>query len=471
MAFRLADVLAAGILLAHAAVVGAGQAPAPPAPARAGDEHVEVHETLLTPTTDDVSGTAWLPRATPMYGVHRSWHGWDLRLDGALFVEGIYEPGDRHRTGGAGTHQVASVNWGMVMARRRVGEGRVGLRAMVSAEPLTVPGCGALNLVATGEVCDGDTIHDCEQPHDLVSELAVDYEHPLRGSWRWDVYAGLAGDPAYGPPPHPHRLSAAFNPIAPVTHHWIEPSAAFGVVTAGIHNGRWKSELSAFNSRAPDERRTDLDLGSFDAVSARVSYLPTDRVALQASVAHLQDARGAFEQPPDPAGTLLNVSATYHRPLAAGGLWASTVAGGLRRGREGIPGGVFDAANGGVAAETSLTVAARDTILRSRRTGRDAGAPPARARVRAVGLPDRQAPGRLRPAARATPRRRHRLRLHRLRESAAAGARAPLRRPRRSRRRRLRLGAGGRPRDVTRSGRAGDAAATRGTCPTAGARR
>jgi hypothetical protein len=354
---------AAGILLGHAAVLVAGQAPTTPTPPRAEPEHVEVSETLLTPTTEGPSGTAWLPRATPMYGVHRSWHGWDLRLDGAAFVQEIYEPGDRHRTGGAATHQAASVNWGMVMARRRTGAWRIGLRAMVSAEPLTVPGCGALNLVATGEVCDGDTIHDREQPHDLVSELALDVDHPLRGAWRWAVYAGLAGDPAFGPPPHPHRLSAAFNPIAPVTHHWIEPSAAFGVVTAGIHDRRWKTELSAFNSRAPDERRGDLDLGGFDAISARISYLPTDRLALQASVAHLQDARGAFERPPDPAGTLVSVSATYHRPLAAGGLWASTLAGGLRRGRENIPGGIFDTANGGAAAETSVTLAGRHTIF------------------------------------------------------------------------------------------------------------
>jgi hypothetical protein len=141
----------------------------PPPPPREADvhEHVEVAGTLLTPTTD-VSGTAWLPRATPMYGAHRPWRGWDLRLDGALAVQAVVEPGERHRTGGPGTRQIDSVNWTMAMARRAVGAARVGVRTMLSAEPWTVPGCGTLTFLATGEVCDGDTLHDRQPPHDLV---------------------------------------------------------------------------------------------------------------------------------------------------------------------------------------------------------------------------------------------------------------------------------------------------------------
>ena len=99
-------------------------------------EHVDVAGTLLTPTTD-FSGTAWLPKATPMLGLHRSWREWDLRLDGTMFVQFLYEPGDRHRTGAAANHQLVSPNWVMGMARRRVGTGRFGLRTMLSAEPWT----------------------------------------------------------------------------------------------------------------------------------------------------------------------------------------------------------------------------------------------------------------------------------------------------------------------------------------------
>ena len=177
-----------------------------------------------------------------MYGVHRPWRGWDLRLNGAVFLQALYEPRDRHRTGGTSTRQGGSNNWGMFMARRNLVGGRFGVRTMFSAEPWTVPGCGSLNFLATGEVCEGDTIHDRQQPHDLFMELAVDYDRSLRGRWRWQVYAALAGEPALGPPGYPHRASAMANPIGPITHHWLDSThVTFGLVTVGVHNQRWKA--------------------------------------------------------------------------------------------------------------------------------------------------------------------------------------------------------------------------------------
>jgi hypothetical protein len=304
-----------------------------------------------------------------MYGPHRAWLGWDLRLDGTLFVQLVYEPGDRHRTGGAATRQLGSLNWGMVRARRNAGAGRIGFRGMVSAEPLTLRDCGGLDLLATGEVCDGDTIHDRQQPHDLVMELAVDYDRPLRGAWRWQLYAALAGDPAFGPVGHPHRASAQSNPIAPITHHWLDATSVFGVATVGLHDRRWKAEVSAFNGRAPDERRTDLDLGGFDSIAGRVSWLPTDRLALQASVARMTDARAAFEAQPDPAATKVTASATYHRPIRAGGIWASTLAYGFHRSRDEVPGGVLDEPTSAALVETSATVGGHTVFGRAEVAG------------------------------------------------------------------------------------------------------
>lgn len=122
----------------------------------------------------------------------------------------------------------------MLMARRSLSGGRFGVRTMLSAEPWTVPDCGSLSFLATGEVCEGDTIHDRQQLHDLVMELAMDYDRPLWGQWRWQVYAGLAGEPALGPPGYPHRASALVNPVGPVTHHWLDAThVTFGLVTLG----------------------------------------------------------------------------------------------------------------------------------------------------------------------------------------------------------------------------------------------
>lgn len=299
-----------------------------------------------------------------MYGLHRPWRGWDLRLDGVAFAQFLYETGNRHRTGGADGRQFGSVNWGMALARRAAGNGRFGVRAMLSAEPWTIGGCGSLNLLATGEVCENDTIHDRQQPHDAVMELAIDYEHPLLRQWRWQAYAGLAGEPALGPPAYAHRASAMANPIAPATHHWLDGShITFGVLTVGIHNQRWKVEASVFNGREPDEGRVNLDLGAFDSAAGRVSFLPTERFALQVSIGRLREARVDFlEQSPHPA-TKVTASVTYHRPLGATGIWATTVAYGAHRGRETIVGAPADFNTSALMAESSVTVSGRHTLF------------------------------------------------------------------------------------------------------------
>ena len=112
---------------------------------------------------------------------------------------------------------------------------------MVSLEPLTVPGCGYPDLLATGEVCDGHAIVDRQHPHDLIIEAAASYVRPLSANVALQFYGGLAGEPALGPAAFPHRLSAVMNPIAPVSHHWLDAThLTYGVVTGGLISRRWK---------------------------------------------------------------------------------------------------------------------------------------------------------------------------------------------------------------------------------------
>lgn len=332
----------------------------PPATPHQHHEPAGMNMMALFPLRE-ASGTAWQPDDTPMNGVERTWGGWDVMLHGVAFVQFLYEPGLIHRTGGYSTHQFGSVNWGMAHARRGLGAGRIGLRAMLSLEPWTLTDCGSLNLLATGEVCEGDTIHDRQHPHDLFMELAADYDRPLRGSLRWQVYGGLAGEPALGPVGFPHRVSALPNPIAPISHHWLDSThITFGLVTTGVYDRRWKAEVSVFNGREPDENRADLDLGPLDSISGRLSFLPTDRLALQVSAGHLTEAEQEFAPLPRADIDRLTASATYHRAFD-GGTWATTLAYGLNSGREFIPGGAFDATTFAVLGETSVTIHGRHT--------------------------------------------------------------------------------------------------------------
>lgn len=124
------------------------------------------------------------------------------------------------------------------------------------------------------------------------------------------------GEPVLGPPGYTYRASARFNPIGRMTHHWWDSThVAFGVVTVGLHNQRWKVETSAFHGREPDDNRVDLDLGSFDSFAARISFLPTERLALQVSGARLREAWTDFPFPDQDPATRIAASALYHVPL------------------------------------------------------------------------------------------------------------------------------------------------------------
>lgn len=297
-----------------------------PAAAPPGQEHQHAEHTQGSLfSTRDGSGTAWLPATSPMYAGHARAGGWELMWHGNLFLQFINESAEEHR----GAHQTGSINWVMGMARRRVGSGRLGVTTMLSLEPWTIRGCGYPDLLATGELCDGDSIHDRQHPHDLFMEIALDYERPVRGDVRWFAYAGPAAEPALGPVAFPHRVSALANPIAPITHHWLDAThITFGVITTGVRSARWNAEASIFNGREPDENRTDLDFRPLDSYSGRVSVAPSPTTVVQVSAGRLNDAE---QEPGLPANdvTRVTASASYNRVLTSTSLWASTIAWGM----------------------------------------------------------------------------------------------------------------------------------------------
>ncbi|HWV57550.1 MAG TPA: hypothetical protein VNZ57_08880, partial [Longimicrobiales bacterium] len=276
---------------------------------------------LGIPRAREASGTAWLPDLSPMYALHTMRGGWDLMLHGNGFLQYIDEGSRR------GSTQLGSVNWLMGMARRALGGGDVTLRAMLSAEPLTVGECGYPDLLATGESCDDrGFLHDRQHPHDLFMELAAMYERALTADLAIQLYVALAGEPALGPVSYPHRLSALWNPFAPIAHHWQDAThISFGVLTAGVFGRQWKLEGSLFNGREPDEERFGLDLARPDSYAGRIWFLPTERWALQLSAAHLNDAARHLDARRTDVGRA-TASATYHAPVGARGYWATTIA-------------------------------------------------------------------------------------------------------------------------------------------------
>ena len=307
-------------------------------------QHMHDMGSMAMPPSRNGSGTSWLPDDTPMYAVHRQAGDWTLMAHANAFVQYLRDSGDR------GTSALGSINWFMGMADRTIGRGHLGFRGMVSLEPWTIRGCGYPDLLASGELCGGEAIHDRQHPHDLVMELAALYDRPLAGEVRLQFYGGPAGEPALGPTAFPHRISAMPSPLAPITHHWFDAThITYGVITGGVYGARWKAETSVFNGREPDQARTNLDFAPLDSWSGRVWWLPTRQWALQVSGGRLTEAEASDEGGPRTDVVRTTASATYHRLLRPGSVVASTAA----WGRNDEPG--HDGTNA-VLAETNLTL-------------------------------------------------------------------------------------------------------------------
>jgi hypothetical protein len=294
----------------------------------------------------DASGTSWQPDESPMSGPMRQRGPWTLMLHGNGFLQEI------HTSGARGMNQFGSVNWLMGMAERDLAGGRLTVHVMLSLEPLTVGRCGYPNMLQSGELCHGVALHDDQHPHDLFMEVAADFKHAVSKSLAVEIYGGPSGEPALGPVAFAHRPSAMPDPIAPISHHWLDSShVSFGVVTGAVYGKRWKAESSIFNGREPDDNRYDFDLGALDAFSGRFTLMPSPQWAIQFSAGHLPQAE------PRPDGsredvTRITASATRHR-LVNNRLWATTVAWGQNR--------ESDLATSAFLAETSAEITRDDT--------------------------------------------------------------------------------------------------------------
>ena len=281
----------------------------------------------LYSTTRESSGTAWQPETSPHSGAHVTAGRWSLMGHATLF--GVYDRQGGPRGGEKGF--VAGMAMGS--ARRPLGPGTLQLRASLSPDAL-MGRRGYPLLLASGETANGiDPLVDRQHPHDLFMELSVSYSLPLSGRSSLFLYGGLPGEPAFGPPPFMHRLSATDSPEAPISHHWLDSThTSFGVLTAGLVVGDVKLEASRFNGREPDQRRFDIETGPLDSTAVRLSWNPARSLSLQASWARLKSPE---QLEPGEDQTRWSVSAHYNQPLGRRARWSTTLAWGRRSGGHG----------------------------------------------------------------------------------------------------------------------------------------
>jgi hypothetical protein len=207
--------------------------------------------------------------------------GWQWSLDGSV-VFGFNYQYRKFRDFSAWESQ----NWLMAGGARRVHAGTFQVTTMLSLEPWTIADIGSPQAFQTGETFRRAPLIDYQHPHDLIMALGASYRRSWSGG-TWALAAAAVGAPALGPFAFMHRASAAGNPQAPLSHHYMDSTHVTpGVVTAAVTAGAWTMDSSWFKGREPDENRTDLDLGALDSYSVRLGWTRGEWSA-QASGAHL----------------------------------------------------------------------------------------------------------------------------------------------------------------------------------------
>jgi len=275
---------------------------------------MESHSLIELLQNHTTAGTDAEPNSTPTAMLMTTKGNWRLMFHGVAFLSEVQQSGPR----GAG--KLFSTNWLMPMAQRKLGNGTLTLRAMLSLEPATVSRQRYPELFQQGETAFGRPIVDGQHPHDFFMELAALYDYKVTENTMLSFYAAPMGDPAMGPVAYPHRASASENPVATLGHHLQDSThIADDVVTFGVTHRFVRLEASGFHGRESDEYRWDLDSGKIDSWSARVSVNPRQDWSLQYSIAelHSPEALAANE-----GLRRMTASVSYNKPIRDGN-WAS----------------------------------------------------------------------------------------------------------------------------------------------------
>ncbi|HEX6742249.1 MAG TPA: hypothetical protein VF079_10720 [Sphingomicrobium sp.] len=274
------------------------------------------------PMEREASGTAWQPDSSEHAGIHVMSGDWTLMAHGVVNL--VYD----HQSGPRGDDKAFASGMLMGMARHPLGNGTLQFKAMVSPDPI-MGKRGYPLLLASGETANGsDRLIDRQHPHDLFMELSASVSQNIAPNSSVFVYAGLPGEPAFGPPAVMHREAIMDSPEAPISHHWLDSThISFGVVTGGLILDRVKLEVSRFNAREPDQHRWDIETGPLGSTAVRLSWNPTRTLSLQGSW-------GRFEDPeqlePGVDQKRWSASALWANEIAPGWKLAGTLAWGRK---------------------------------------------------------------------------------------------------------------------------------------------
>jgi hypothetical protein len=179
-------------------------------------------------------------------------------------------------TGVRSRHSLAGPNWLMFVAGLDVASwNRVEIDGMLTIERWTFPSRGyALPLQIGEENAQGVPYVDAQHPHSsplmgLAFADVISFSHTQNRILRlWFAPRGASTD---GPIPFMHRMSATFDPSAPLGHHIGQDAGHISstVVAASVMFGPYTLEVSTFNGREPQPTEIDLPIGTPDSFAMR----------------------------------------------------------------------------------------------------------------------------------------------------------------------------------------------------------
>ena len=224
------------------------------------------------PANREGSGTTWQPDSSPMFmKMLPAVAGFDWGLMGIL--EGGYVR-DGGKRGGTGLFSNSMI---MLDGRKDLGGGVFGLHFMTSLDPFINGERGVPNLFQNQFDVHGVPVGDRKDPHNVFSEVAVSYSHPLSRDWSGFFYGGPVGEPALGNVMYFHRSSGLEIPEAPISHDWFDGThISFGVATLGlVYRSKWKFEGSLFNGSDPGQKLYTIGTFALNSTAGRVSFNPS----------------------------------------------------------------------------------------------------------------------------------------------------------------------------------------------------
>ena len=264
------------------------------------------------------SGTSVQPKATsesePM--IHTSLGKWTFMFHANAFVV------DTQQSGPRGHDKFFSVNWLMPMLIRQFGRNTIGIRTMLSLDPLTVTKRRYPLIFQSGETAYGLPIVDGQHPHELFMEIAGRYDFKVNDKAQLFLYGGPLGEPALGPTAFPHRSSASENPAAVLGHHQEDSThISNSVITVGFAGGPFQLEASTFHGREPNENRWNIDGGKPDSFASRLTIAPNNNFSGQFSIGRI-NSREALEPDLD---TLRTTASIHHNMRFSSGHVSSSL--------------------------------------------------------------------------------------------------------------------------------------------------